>query len=423
MASRWQLMFDELTSRIADRFSRVEPRRRARAMLLGLLAELPRKNCWTLAEHAGDQTPDGMQHLLSRAVWDADAVRDDLRDYVVEHLGQAGVVLVVDETGDLKKGRGTVGVQRQYTGTAGRIENSQVGVFLTYATATGHALIDRELYLPGTWVGDQARRERAKVPAERRFATKPELAAQMIGRALAAGICGWVTGDEVYGSSTPLRTALEASQVSYVMAVASNHHITTAAGTRRAEEIVARLPKTAWQRLSAGGGAKGQRYYDWALITIASTEPGRRWLLIRRHRRTGELAFYRCYASDAVPLPVLVKVAGTRWRIEESFQTGKGLTGLDEHQVRTWTSWYRWTTLVLFAHAFLAVVAARERSDHNAEPSLVPMTLAEVQRLFTRLISVPIRSIAFVLHWSRWRRRHQARARASHYARQVGYEQ
>jgi SRSO17 transposase len=232
-----------------------------------------------------------------------------------------------------------------------------------------------------------------------------------------------VTGDEVYGSSTPLRTALEAGQISYVMAVASNHRITTAAGNRRADEIAARLPKTAWQRLSAGAGAKGQRYYDWALITIASAEPGRRWLLIRRHHRTGELAFYRCYAPGVVPLLVLVKVASTRWRIEESFQTGKGLTGLYEHQVRTWTSWYRWITLVLLAHAFLAAVAARERSDHQAEPGLVPMTLPEVQRLFTRLIGAPLRSIAFILHWSRWRRHHQARARASHYKRQVAYEQ
>jgi SRSO17 transposase len=415
-------MLDELMSRIAGRFARVEPRRRAAAFVAGLLSELPRKNCWTLAEHAGDLTPHGMQHLLARARWDADAVRDDIRDYVVEQLGEADAVLVIDETGDLKKGNATVAVQRQYTGTAGRIENSQVGVFLTYVTAAGHALIDRELYLPESWSGDQVRRERAKVPAERRFATKPELAAQMIGRALATGIRGWVTGDEVYGSSTPLRTVLETGQVSYAMAVASNHRITTAAGTRRADEIAARLPKTAWQRLSVGAGAKGQRYYDWALITIASEQPGRRWLLIRRHRRTGELAFYRCYAPGPVPLPVLVKAAGTRWRIEESFQTGKGLTGLDQHQVRTWTSWYRWTTLVLLAHAFLAAVTARERSDHNAEPDLMPMTLPEAQRLFTRLTSGPIRCIAFVLHWSRWRRRHQARARASHYHRQAALQ-
>ncbi|MEU8142739.1 IS701 family transposase [Nonomuraea sp. NPDC048901] len=409
-------------SLVADRFARVEPRRRVAAFVAGLLAELPRKNCWTLAEHAGDLTPDGMKPLLSRAKWDADQVRDDVRDFVVEQLGQADVVLVIDETGDLKKGSATAGVQRQYTGTAGRIENSQVGVFLTYATAAGHALIDRELYLPEGWAADLARRERAKVPSHRRFASKPELAAQMIRRAIGAGITGWVTGDEVYGNSTPLRTALETEQVSYVMAVAVSHRITTAAGSRRVDELAKRLPKTAWQRLSSGEGAKGHRFYDWALITITSAQPGRRWLLIRRHRRTGELAFYRCYAPGPVPLPVLVKVARTRWRIEECFQTSKGLTGLDEHQVRTWTSWYRWTTLVLLAPTFLAAVTAHERADQHAEPDLAPMTLAEVRRLLNRLTSASVRSTAFVLHWSHWRRRHQARARISHYKRQSSHK-
>ena len=261
-------------------FSRVEPRRRARAFVLGLLAELPRKNCWTIAGHAGDRTPDGMQHLLSRARWDADGVRDDVRSYVVEELGDPGAVLVVDETGDVKKGRATPGAQRQYTGTAGRIENAQVAVYLGYAAPRGHALIDRELYLPKSWTGDPARCEAAGIPGHVAFATKPQLARLMIERAV------------------------------------------------RADALAARLPRRAWQRLSAGDGAKGHRWYDWAWVTISNPGPGHQCLLIRRNRSTGELAFYRCYSPQPVTLAALVKVAGLRWTIEENFQAGKSLTGL-----------------------------------------------------------------------------------------------
>ncbi|MEV0424850.1 IS701 family transposase [Streptosporangium canum] len=416
-------MFDELTGRIAGRFSRAEPRRRAKAMLAGLLAELPRKNCWTLAEHAGDTTPDGMQHLLSRAVWDADAVRDDLRDYVVEHLGHTGAVLVVDETGDLKKGSGTVGVRRQYTGTAGRIENSQVAVFLAYATDAGHAFIDRELYLPQVWTADTDRCRAAGVPEDRAFATKGELATRMVTRALDAGVGAyWVAGDEVYGQSPHLRAELQERQVGYVFAVASSHRVTTGVGADRADQVIFDLPERAWQRLSAGQGAKGHRYYDWALVKIDPKQPGRHWLLIRRNRRTGELAFYRCYAPGPVSLPVLVQVAGRRWTIEECFQTGKGLTGLDEHQVRRWRSWYRWTTLSMLAHAFLAAVAASERATQPTAPELTSLTLGEIRHMLVHMISRTARDVADVLCWSLWRRRHQARAQSSHYRRQAAYE-
>lgn len=195
-------MFDDLMGRIAGRFARVEPRRRARDLVLGLLADLPRKNCWTLAEYAGDSTPHGMQHLLARAVWDADAVRDDVRAHVTEHLGGEDAVLVVDETGDLKKGTATVGVQRQYTGTAGRIENAQVAVFLVYAGKRGHAAIDRELYVPRCWIQDRARCTAAGIPEQTAFATKPALAARMITRALDSGVAArWVAGDEAYGAN------------------------------------------------------------------------------------------------------------------------------------------------------------------------------------------------------------------------------
>jgi SRSO17 transposase len=409
-----------LISRIACRFARVEPRRRARALLLGLLSDLPDKNCWTISEHAGDTTPDGMQHVLRKAVWDADAVRDDLRDYVTEHLGDTGAVLVVDETGDLKKGVHTVGVQRHYTGTAGRIENAQVAVYLTDATDVGHAFIDRVLYLPKSWTGDPDRCAAAGIPADTAFATKPALATTMIGRALDAGVrAAWVAGDEVYGADPGLRADLETRGIGYVLAIGCDRRVTTPAGALRADAVAARLPKHVWQRLSAGAGAKGHRYYDWAFADIDTHQPdGCRWLLIRRNRTTGELAFYRCYAPQPVPLRTLVRVAGMRWTVEESFQTGKGLTGLDQHQVRRWTSWHRWTILAMLAHAFLAVLAATERTPDSATTGRISLTCNEIHHLFITLISQPAHDIAHRIRCSLWRRRHQHRAQQAHYQRQ-----
>ena len=406
--------------RIAGRFTRVEPRRRARAFVLGLLADLPRKNCWSIAEHAGDASPGGMQHLLAGARWDADAVRDDLRDYVTGHLGDPGAVLVVDETGDLKKGTCTAGVQRQYTGTAGRIENSQVAVYLTYAAPRGHALIDRELYLPRSWTGDPARCRAAGIPDGTVFATKPKLARRMITRTLDAGTpAGWVAGDEVYGADPGLRSDLETRQVGYVLAVAKSHPVNAGAGTCRADQVAARLPRSAWQLYSAGEGAKGHRCYDWALTSIEPRHRGYRWLLIRRNRRTRELAFYRCYSPRHVPLATLVKVAGLRWTVEEDFQAGKGLAGLDEHQVRRWTSWYRWVTLAMLAAAFLTVTAAAEHASCPPPDGQIPLTRNEIARLLTALITWPARDACHRLHWSTWRRRHQHRARTCHYQRQA----
>ncbi|MET7304943.1 IS701 family transposase [Embleya sp. NPDC005575] len=406
--------------RIAGRFARVEPRRRARSLVVGLLSNLPRKNCWTIAEHAGHATPDGLQHLLARAKWDAEAVRDDLRGYVVEHLGDQDAVLVVDETGDLKKGTHTVGVQRQYTGTAGRIENSQVAVYLVYSTPAGHAAIDRELYVPRSWIDDPERCQAAGIPGEIGFATKPALATTVITRTLDAGIrAAWVTGDEVYGANPHLRAALEARQTGYVLAVACDHQIPTHAGKLRADALAKKLPKRAWQQRSAGTGAKGLRFYDWAVADITDTRPGHHQLLIRRNRRTGDLAFYRCYSPTAVPLATLVRVAGRRWTVEETFQSGKGLAGLDEHQVRRWTSWRRWVTLAMLAHAFLAITAAHEQTRHPSPDGLIPLTCNEIQHLFTTLIVQPVHAPTHRLSWSDWRRRHQARARDGHYLRQT----
>jgi SRSO17 transposase len=316
-------------------------------------------------------------------------------------------------------------VQRQYTGTAGRIENSQVAVYLGYAAPGGHALIVRELYLPKSWTGDPARREAAGVPEDAAFATKPQLARQMIERAAAAEVpFAWVAGDEVYGDNGPLRAWLEEQQTGYVLAVARHHRVPAGAGrTLRADELAARLPKRAWQRLPAGHGAKGERGYDWAWIAVADDGPGSRHLLIRRNRSTGELAFYHCYSPHPVTLAALIRVAGLRWTIEENFQAGKGLTGLDEHQVRRWTSWYRWVTLAMLAGAVLTIAAALERARDSGPADQIPLTRNEIAHLLSRLVIRPASDSSHLLNWSRWRRRHQHRARASHYQRQADQDQ
>jgi SRSO17 transposase len=422
----WQTGLEGLLGRVAGRFGRVEPRRRAKAFVYGLLADLPRKNCWTIAEHAGDPNPDGMQHLLGRAVWDHDGVRDDLRDYVTEALGDPEAVLVIDETGDLKKGSQSVGVQRQYTGTAGRIENAQVGVFLVYASDAGHAMIDRELYVPRGWIEDPDRCRAAGIPQEVGFATKPALAKAMLCRALDAGVpAAWVTGDEVYGADPDLRSELETRGVGYVLAVACDHRVRAGGDSYRADALLRRVPARAWQCVSAGRGAKGHRLYDWAFVRLddrashVGGQAGQHWLLIRRNRTTGELAFYRCWTPRPVLLATLVRVAGRRWTIEERFQTGKGLVGLDQHQVRRWRSWYRWTTLAILAHAFLVVAALASQARRPPSAGLISLTCNEVQHLLAALVTRPAGDLGHRLRWSVWRRRHQARARTCHYRRQA----
>jgi SRSO17 transposase len=319
----------------------------------------------------------------------------------------------------VKKGTATAGVQRQYTGTAGRTENAQVAVYLAYAAPAGHALVDRELYLPRSWTTDPGRCAAAGIPAGTVFATKPALARRMIARTLDAGVpASWVAGDEVYGADPGLRGDLETRGTGYVLAVACRHQFTTGLRSVRADQLTRRLPRSAWQRYSAGTGAKGHRYYDWAWVSTDPGAAGHHWLLIRRNRRTRELAYYRCYCPRHVPLPALVKVAGSRWVIEENFQAGKGLAGLDEHQVRTWTSWHRWVTLAMLACAFLTVTAAAEHT-RNAPPGQIPLTRNEISRLFTALAIQPDRDTRHLLHWSHWRRRHQHSAKTSHYQRQA----
>ena len=420
----WDTELDEVFGRIGGVFARVESRRTARRMVGGLVALLPTKNCWSLAEHVGDRSPDAMQHLLARARWDHDEALTEVRDYAVQQLGACDGIGVLDETGDVKKGGHTVGVQRQYTGTAGRIENSQVAVFLSYGTDRGHTLIDTQLYLPKSWTDDPDRCAAAGVPDDVVFATKPALATRMITHALDAGLSmPWVAGDEVYGADPHLRRELESRGVGYVLAIACNKNVTTTGLRRaRADELVAELPKRAWRRHSAGDGAKGLRYYDWARIAITTdtndppAAPGRRWLLARRNRKTKEIAYYLCFSTKSVPWATLVRIAGRRWTIEENFQAGKTLVGLDQHQVRSWTSWRRWTILCILALALLTVLAVAAAHPDQTIDGLIDMTRNEIRRLLTPDTTHGTRHQT---HWSLWRRRHQYRARASHYQRQT----
>ncbi|TNM56635.1 IS701 family transposase [Streptomyces sp. NP160] len=458
---------DDLGGRIASHATRPETRERIPKVIAALAADLPTKNAWTIAEHAGEGDPHGVQHLLNRASFDQDAARRELAGFIGDYLADPDAVLIGDETGDLKKGTATVGVQRQYSGTAGRTENCQLAVYLAYATGRGHALIDREVYLPASWTDDPARCERAGVPGDVGFATKPTLLGDMVERALAGGLpASWVTADEAYGGDPKLARRLEALSearvadgeqgLGYVLAISTTRKLPiTATTSRPASRVAADLPKRSWQRRSAGAGAHGQREYEWAQVDLhpriverpnsaprvggkqgrpthsaswaamlertqarARQRGHRWWLLVRRNLKTGEMAYYLAFAGRPVSLAALVAVAGRRWAIEESFQASKGLTGLDEHQVRRWTSWRRWTLLVMAAHAVLAIatLTARERDREVARrEELIPLTCAEIRRLVAAAARRAV-EVTFVEAWSYWRRRHQGRARTSHYA-------
>ena len=384
----WVEGLEELHTRFAHRFARSEQRTRALVYLKGLLSPTKRKNGWQLAELAGEKSPDGIQRLLNNALWDADEVRDDLRTYVVEHLGEDNAVLVVDETGFLKKGNKSVGVKRQYSGTAGRIENCQIGVFLAYASSKGHTLLDRELYLPKEWAEDAHRREEAGVSQEVQFETKPQLAKKMLQRALEAKVpckwVKWVTADEIYGGDRRLRIWLEQQEQAFVLAVTSNEPLWCDIGRgvrqERVAAMVASVTEEQWHRLSAGDGAKGPRLYDWARVALerltwlglgSGEEPRwEHWLLVRRSlEKPEELAHYVVFCPVGTELQELVEVAGRRWTIEESFEITKDEVGLDEYEVRRWIGWYRHITLAMLAQAYLAVTryyaAQREREKRG----------------------------------------------------------
>jgi SRSO17 transposase len=352
----------DIERRLAPYFERAEPRQRAMAYVGGLLSPAERKNSWQLAEVSGDTTPYAFQHLLRRALWDPDAVRDELRTYIGQHLADPEAVLVLDETGFLKQGRHSAGVARQYSGTAGRVENCQIGVFLGYASPLGHALLDRELYLPKEWTSDRDRCRRAGIPEDRGFATKPQLAQQMLAQACTAGVqAQWVTGDSVYGDDRRLRMWLEAQPQAYVLAVSGKEYVWLNGRQRQVKTIVATLPEEGWTRLSAGDGAQGPRWYDWCWLPLADpiAPSWRRWLLVRRRvSDPTAVRAYVVYAPQNTPLEPVVRVAGTRWVIEQLFKAAKGEVGLDHYEVRSWTGWYRHMTLAMWALALLAVLRA-----------------------------------------------------------------
>ncbi|MCD0444240.1 IS701 family transposase [Glycomyces sp. A-F 0318] len=405
-------------ARIAPAFARIETRQNAKRLTQAMMAHLERRNCWTLAEHAGETGPWRFQHLLSRARWDDARIRSETRAWASEHLstGAGPRVLAVDETGDLKKGTATVGVQRQYSGTAGRIENCQLAVYLALAAAGGHAAVDVRLYMPKAWTDDPARCAAAGVPEQVGFATKPRLAGDMIEAALDAGIgADFAVGDEAYGINPELRRQLQRRRLSYVLAVACTTPVTVAAGKTTAAATLEQAG-VAWQNRSTGNDAKGLRRYDWAWIDLVGEGEGHAHLLARRNRRTGELAYYLTWTAAPVPLQTLVTVAGMRWRIEETFQGAKELAGLDEHQVRTWTSWHRWITLAMLAYAFLAVARARETDSQAAD--MIPLTCNEIRHLLISAIA-PDLDWLHRLRWSTWRRHHQATAKRLHYQRQL----
>lgn len=366
LVKSWTEELAAVNERLSAHFARSETRGRAGAYLRGLLSATERKNSWQLAEVAGNATPYGIQHLLGRANWDADALRDDVRAYVVEHLADDESVLIVDETGFIKKGDQSVGVKRQYTGTAGKTENCQVGVFLAYASERGQAFIDRALYLPAEWAEDEARRARAAVPPEVRMRTKPELAQAMLERALGADVRAcWVLADSVYGDSRRLGLFLEEREQPYILALSGKAYVWAGIQQHRVGEVLeiladgGRVSEDGFRRIWIGDGSKGPRRYDWARLPLnpPMQEGFERWLLVRRCiDDPEELTAYTVFAPEGTTLEDLTQAAGKRWRVEIGFEEAKGEVGLAHYEVRSWHGWYRHITLSLFAHAFLAAI-------------------------------------------------------------------
>jgi SRSO17 transposase len=400
---QWQDDFDAFHARFADLFERSESREQARTYLRGLLTEAQRKNSWQMAEAVGEPIPDRMQRLLYRVPWDADAARDRLQQFVIETFGDPEGIGVVDETGFLKKGTHSVGVARQYTGTAGKRENSQVATVLSYATKDAHVFLDRELYLPEGWAGDRERRAQAHVPPEVGFATKPQQAMAMLERAWEHGVpMHWVTGDEVYGDSPRLRETIQEHGRFYVLAVSANTRVWTqrpeveepteltggrprlaprvakgAPKARMVSEIIASLPTSAWKRLAVVEGEKGMITYHWARVRVVESRdqlPGPDvWLLARRSLSAPDkLAYYLAYAPPKTGLATLVQVASSRYTVEQCIEEAKGEAGLDEYEVRFWHSWYRHITLSMMAHAWLASIKLQEQEKKALQPMSLP---------------------------------------------------
>jgi len=388
----WASSLRDVKTRMRPLFGHSRVATSANLFLDGLLSDERRKTGWMRAEAAGDPGPWRQQAVLGRSHWDAEALVAIVRDYVVENLADPDAVLVIDETGFLKQGKASCGVGRQYTGSAGKITNCQIGVFATYASRHGHAFIDRRLYLPKAWTDDPARMAVAHVPAGTVFATKPALARQMIDRAIAADVpFSWVAADTVYGVGE-IEMALRRAGKGYVLGVASSHHFGAwgdkppAAGT--AEEIAKGLGATAWKRLSAGEGTKGPRLHDWAYCELADLDAGEydetrsglwtRGLLIRRNIADGDLAFFTTWCPAGTSIDTLVKVEGRRWAIEDSFETAKNELGLDHNETRSWHGWHRHVALVMLAFAMTAAIR------HHANVPTPPKTKAWIERLLQR---------------------------------------
>ncbi len=432
----WVMSLRQWHHQISPRFARPEVRQRALLYLQAILSDIPRKNGWQIAEHAREGRPYGMQRLLSRAVWDQDGVRDDLRSLVCQALHPPSLlqvcashaslfpVFVVDESGFPKRGCHSAGVAPQYCGVTGRVENCQVGVFLSYVTALGHALIDRELYLPEDWCADLSRRNAAHIPETVTFATKPELAKRMLQRAQAAGLPSrWVVADTVYGHSPDLRLWLEEQGYPYALAVPCTEVVCVQTRVGLLLSDVASIAQQAlrardWQRLSASQGTKGERLFDWARLPIVhgGTTDGRTFLVIRRCLDDpNELAYYLVYAPLQTPLSIMVQAIGARWHIEEDLQATKAL-GLDQYEVRSYVGWYRHITLVMLAYAFLVSICLQAprplptpAEDPFAQPSppLIALTPSEVRHLLAHLIFPAPTSAPLICQWSRFRRTHQ----------------
>jgi SRSO17 transposase len=429
---RWLASLNQLHQRLRLYFARPEPFQHVLRYLRAILSEIPRKNGWQIAEHARLPRPYGIQRLLSQATWDQDGVRDELRALVGQVLTPSPLppdgpeketpfpVLVLDESGFPKRGSHSAGVGLQYCGCTGRVENCQVGVFLSYVTELGHALIDRELYLPEDWCADLPRRRAAHIPDTVTFRTKPELAQQMVQRAQSAALpIRWVVADTVYGHSPDLRAFLEAQGFFYALAIPCTEAVCVQCDSRcllaDVGSIAHQLRGRSWRRLSQSQGTKGERLFDWAMLpwVQAGTEDGRHFLVIRRCLDDpDELTYYLVFAPLPTSLPTIVQAIGARWHIEEDLQTCKKL-GLDQYEVRSYTGWARHVTLVLLAYAFLVGITAKPRplgsvaEEPPASLSLIPLTTSEVRHLLARLFFPAPTSAPLVCQWSWWRRAHQ----------------
>ena len=447
--AKWADDFEAFHARFADLFARSEPREQAARYMRGLMASVERKNGWQIAEVMGDRVPDPTQRLLYKAKWEADEARDRLQQFVNETLGDEEGIGIVDETGFLKKGTKSVGVKRQYTGTAGKVENCQVGVFLAYTTPKGQALLDRRLYLPREWCDDAKQRAEAKVPDDVKFQTKPGQAVEMLEHAWAQGVpMRWVTGDEVYGNAPKVRDAIRGKQgCDYVLSVSSDAPVwrerpaveppTQDTGGRPRTKprladgapspttvaaVVAGWPESQWHRLTMAEGEKGPITYGWAYARVVESREGLpgpdAWLLARRSLGdSAEISYYLSSASVDTPLLKLAQVASTRYVIEQLIEEAKGETGLDEYEVRHWPSWYRHITLSMMALAWLASLRCKEAEKETSDPELAELTVPEVRRLLDVALPLPPRSPELRLAWSQWRRARRLQARRSHYRR------